>query len=182
MTNVRDLARLAAARVQNWAARIFPHKPAIRYVLLAFVALLIAAFATQCRAEGVRVEVGSAVVRGEAPVLGFYRSWRNRGVGDYAYECGLGIVGESTFKGAPQRNQGFAECLMVDGFGRFDIGLGLAAQTSSDAYNTRTNFALLLRWRITDRISVALRHKSNAGSGSPNLGRDLLMVGFVLSQ
>lgn len=180
MTDYRDLARHAAARVQDWAARIFPHKPAIRYVLLAFVALLIAAFATQCRAEGVRLEIGSALVRGETPVLGFYRSWRNRGVGDYAYECGLGIVGESTYKGAPQRNQGFAECLIFDGFGRFDIGLGLAAQSSSDVYNTRTNFALMLRWRLTERLALTLRHRSNAGTGDPNLGRDLLLVGWRL--
>lgn len=176
----RGIARGAAARVAGWAAKIFPHKPAIRYVLLAFVAVLIAAFATQCRAEGLSLEVGSTIVRGETPSLGFVKSWRNRGVGDYAYECGFGIVGSSTFKGAPQSNQGVAECLLVDGFGRIDIGAGLAAQSSSDDYNTRVNFSLLLRWRITDRWSVAYRHRSNAGSGSPNKGRDMILVGVRL--
>ena len=33
----RDLARRARARVLDWIARIFPHKPAIRYVLVGFV-------------------------------------------------------------------------------------------------------------------------------------------------
>lgn len=178
----RDLARRALARVKDWVARIFPHKPAVRYVLLGFVVLFLLALATAARAEAVSVEVGSAVVRGSTPSLGFVKSWRNRGVGDYSYECGFGIVGSSTFRGAEQRNQGVAECLLVDGFGRFDVGAGLAAQSSSDAYNTRVNFSLLLRWRVTDRLSIAYRHRSNASTGSPNLGRDLLLVGYALSQ
>lgn len=180
MIDYRGLARDAAARVRGWIARIFPHERRIRYVLVVFVVLLITAIATQCRAQGMSVEVGSAVYRGETPALGFVKSWRNRGVGDYSYECGFGIVGSSTFRGVEQRNQGVAECLMVDGFGRFDIGAGLAAQSSSDDYNTRVNFSLLLRWRITDRVSLSYRHRSNAGTGTPNKGRDLLLVGIRL--
>lgn len=182
MFDYRGLARCALARVQAWAAQIFPHKPAVRYVLIGFVLVLIAAFATQCRAGGLQLEVGSAIVRGPAPAIGFVKSWRNRGVGDYSYECGFGLVGSSTFRGAEQRNQGVAECLLVDGFGRFDIGAGLAAQSSSDAYNTRVNFSLLLRWRVTDRLSLAYRHRSNAGTGDPNLGRDLLFVAWRLDR
>lgn len=176
----RDLARRTRARVLDWISRIFPHKPKVRYVLLAFVVLFVAALATTCRAEGVSVEVGSTIVRGETPSVGFVQSWRNRGVGDYAYECGFGIVGSSTFRGVEQRNQGVAECLMVDGFGRFDIGAGLAAQSSSDDYNTRANFSLLLRWRITERLSLAYRHRSNADTSAPNVGRDLLIFGVRL--
>lgn len=179
--NYRDLARRAAARAQDLAARIFPHKPATRYVLVGFVAVLILAFATQCRGEGLSLEAGGTIVRGHTPAIGFVKSWRNRGVGDYSYECGFGIVGSSTYNGRPQRNQGVAECLLVDGFGRFDIGAGLAAQSSSDAYNTRANFSLLLRWRITDRFSVAYRHRSNADTGDVNLGRDVLLVGWRLA-
>lgn len=174
----RGIASGAAVRVAGWAARIFPHKPAVRYVLVAFVILFVIALATTARAESVSVEVGSAVVRGPTPSIGFVKSWRNRGVGDYAYECGFGIVGSSTFRGAEQRNQGVAECLLVDGFGRFDVGAGLAAQSSSDAYNTRVNFSLLLRWRVTDRLSLTYRHRSNAGTGDPNLGRDLVLIGW----
>lgn len=180
MIDYRDLARRARARVLDWISRIFPHEPRIRYVLVAFVLLFVAALAAQCRAEGVAVEVGSTIVRGETPAVGFVRSWRNRGVGDYSYECGFGIVGSSTYRGAPQRNQGVAECLMVDGFGRFDIGAGLAAQSSSDDYNTRANFSLLLRWRITERLSLAYRHRSNADTSAPNVGRDLLIFGVRL--
>lgn len=182
MTDYRDLARLARARVQDWIGRIFPHQKPVRYVLVAFVLALIAAFATQCRAGGLQLEAGSTIVRGETPSIGFVKSWRNRGVGDYSYECGFGLVGSSTFKGREQRNQGVAECLLVDGFGRFDIGAGLAAQSSSDDYNTRVNFSLLLRWRITDRLSLAYRHRSNSGTGSPNYGRDVLLVGWRLGR
>ena len=179
-TNYRDLARRAAARVAGWIEQIFPHKKPVRYILVGFVALLVLALATQCRAEGISLEGGSTIVRGHAPSIGLVKSWRNRGVGDYSYECGFGIVGSSTYDGAPQRNQGVAECLLVDGFGRFDIGAGLAAQSRSDAYNTRVNFSLLLRWRVTDRLSLAYRHRSNAGTASPNLGRDLLLLGIRL--
>lgn len=180
MKDYRELARLARARVLDWIARIFPHKAPVRYVLVAFVLVLIAAFATQCRAGDLKLEAGSAIVRGETPAIGFVKSWRNRGVGDYQYECGFGLVGSSTYNDRPQRNQGVAECLLVDGFGRFDIGAGLAAQSSGDAYNTMVNFSLLLRWRITDRLSLAYRHRSNAGTGTPNLGRDVILVGWRL--
>ena len=120
------------------------------------------------------------MVRGPTPSIGFVKSWRNRGVGDYSYECGFGIVGSSAWRGREQRNQGVAECLIVDGFGRFDIGAGLAAQSSSDDYNTRANFSLLLRWRITERLSLAYRHRSNADTSAPNVGRDLLIFGARL--
>jgi hypothetical protein len=180
MTDYRDLARLARARVQDWIGRIFPHQKPVRYVLVAFVLVLVAAFATQCRAGGLQLEVGSTIVRGESPAIGFSKSWRNRGVGDYQYECGFGLVGSSTFRGREQRNQGVVECLLVDGFGRFDIGAGLAAQSTPDDYNTRANFSLLLRWRVTDRLSLAYRHRSNADTADPNLGRDLLLLGIRL--
>lgn len=176
----RDLARLARARVLDWISRIFPHKVPVRYVLVGFVVVLTLAYATTCRGEGLQIEAGSTIVRGHTPSIGFVKSWRNRGVGDYSYECGFGIVGSSTFRGVEQRNQGVAECLMVDGFGRFDIGAGLAAQSSSDDYNTRANFSLLLRWRITERLSLAYRHRSNADTSAPNVGRDLLIFGVRL--
>lgn len=182
MIDYRDLARRARARVLDWIGRIFPHARAVRYVLVAFVIVLTLAYATQCRGEGLQLEVGSTIVRGETPSIGFVKAWRNRGVGDYQYECGFGLVGSSTFRDQPQRNQGVAECLLVDGFGRFDIGAGLAAQSSSDDYNTRVNFSLLLRWRLTERLSLAYRHRSNSGTASPNLGRDVLLVGWRLSQ
>lgn len=51
----RDLARRAAARVQDWLARIFPHKVPVRYVLVGFVILLVIALATTARAESVSV-------------------------------------------------------------------------------------------------------------------------------
>lgn len=178
MIDYRDLARLARARVLDWISRIFPHKPKVRYVLLAFVVLFVAALATTCRADGIAVELGSAIVRGHTPSMGFVQSWRNRG--DHSYECGFGIVGSSAWRGREQRNQGVAECLIVDGFGRFDIGAGLAAQSSSDDYNTRANFSLLLRWRITERLSLAYRHRSNADTSAPNVGRDLLIFGVRL--
>jgi len=178
----RDLARRARARVLDWIARIFPHKVPVRYVLVGFVVVLTLAYATTCRGEGLQIEAGSTIVRGHTPSIGFVKSWRNRGVGDYNYECGFGIVGSSTYDGQPQRNQGVAECLLVDGFGRFDIGAGLAAQSSADVYNTRANFSLLLRWRVTDRLSLAYRHRSNADTADPNLGRDVLLVGWRLSR
>ncbi|HRC61588.1 MAG TPA: hypothetical protein PLX85_00005, partial [Dehalococcoidia bacterium] len=106
--------------------------------------------------------------------------------GDYNYECGLGLVGSSRDQTAshdsgPQRNQMFAECLIVDGFQRVDLGLGLAYLQNVDWYNgSNLNFSLLARWRITDRFWLTYRHWSNSGTVMPNRGRDRTMGGFVL--
>jgi hypothetical protein len=86
-----------------------------------------------------------------------------------------------TYCAAPvgeQTNQAAGFVRYVDGYGPIDIGLGLVAMQHEDAYNSgRLNFNLMLGYHH-GRFSVRLNHISNAGSSRPNLGRDMVLVGW----
>lgn len=154
--------------------RLFRNPRKAQYAIAVFVLLLIAAFATQCRAETLHAEAGSAIVRGETPAVGLSLHFPN-GPADTSYECGLLLIGAAD----RSANNSAAYCMLVDGFRRLDAGLGLAALNHSDEFNTGTmQFALMLRYRITDRLALTWRHFSNAGQQQPNYGRDVLLVGW----
>lgn len=141
-----------------------------------FVALLLGAFATKCRAEPeLWVEAGASVVRYEAPVLGFSLNFSGAGPTDTDYNIGLHLIGES----GELKNQSALSFMIVDGFGRFDIGLGLCLLHHEDARNgSRANFALTIAYRFGDgKHAVRERHCSNAGQTDVNKGLDLLLVG-----
>lgn len=169
--------------------RLFLNKTV--WMIVVFVGLLLGAFATSCRAEDLddrktfersrselHIEPGMAFIRGETPALMLRLEWPNAGPGDTGYECTLGIIGSAD----KSPNQGVWSCLLVDGYGRLDIGLGVAMLHHTDTFNgSRANYALMLRYRFTDRVSLTWRHYSNAGMTDVNKGRDLLLVGFMVA-
>lgn len=143
--------------------------------IVLFVALLTLAFATRCRAESeLWVEAGASVVRNEAPVLGFAINWPDAGPADTSFNIGLHLIGASE----GMRNQSALSFMVVDGFGRFDIGFGVCLLHHEDERNgSRANFALSIAYRFGGKTSVRARHCSNAGQTEVNKGMDLLMVG-----
>lgn len=71
------------------------------------------------------------------------------------------------------------EALGTGALGRFDIGLGFMYLDHSDEFNgSRLNFSLLARLRVTDHWLVSMRHFSNAGATKPNIGRNIISVGY----
>lgn len=144
------------------------------------LAALLIAFATTCRSEPVAsFEAGSTMLRAPALGLGIVVAWPEAGPRDADFEVGLHLIDSSSFYSREQPRQAIAEALIVDGFGRIDIGLGGAwLQNVDDMNGSNANFALLLRWRATEHLSIAWRHWSNAGSKFPNYGRDLAAVSW----
>lgn len=156
--------------------RLFLNKTV--WTIVVFVGLLLGAFATRCRASELHVEPGTAFIRGETPALVLRLDWPHAGPGDAGYECALGLIGATR----EATNQGALSCLLVDGYGRLDVGIGVALLHHPDAYNgSRANYALMLRYRITERLSLTWRHYSNAGMTDVNKGRDLLLIGFKVA-
>ncbi len=142
--------------------------------------LLFSALATKCRAAEpayMQGGVGSAVVRGPAPVIDVTIVYPNR-VKDASYELGATLIGESSFRDANQRNNFALHASIVDGLGRFDVGLGAAYLQNTDEYNgSHLNFHLLLQYRFRRWPVVARwQHFSNAGTQSPNRGRDMALL------
>lgn len=54
----------------------------------------------------------------------------------------------------------------------FGLGPGVWNKTGRVS-STILMFPMLLRWKITDKLFLSVRHFSNAGSGDPNLGQDM---------
>jgi hypothetical protein len=147
--------------------------------IVVFVVILLLAFASRCRAEGSELwlEAGSSIARNEAPVLGFAINWPDAGPTDTDFNVGLHLIGASE----GMRNQSALSFMLVDGFGRFDIGFGVCLLHHEDSRNgSRANFALSIAYRFGGKTSVRERHCSNAGQTDVNKGLDLFVVGRQL--
>ena len=148
------------------------------YAVLVFVLFLMAAYATQCRASELEVNGGATIVRGNAAVLKLDIIFPRAGPLDSDYRCGIALIGPSEYNG-DQRQQAAAQCQMIDGFGKLDLGLGLVYLQNIDAYNgSHTNFSLSIGYRFTERFSVTYQHWSNAGTTKSNKGRDFITLGW----
>lgn len=147
--------------------------------VLAVLILLLTAFCTTARAEPyASFGVGSTIVRGEAPMVDLTITYPEAGPKDADYAIGVSFIGGSEFNGT-QPNQFAWRAEVLDGFGRFDVGLGVAYLQNIDTYNgSKTNFTLSLGYRA-EKWKVTLRHYSNGGTVKPNKGRDMLYFSYV---
>ena len=60
------------------------------------------------------------------------------------------------------------------------LGLGVAYFNSTNrALGSNFTAALSVEFRPTDRWSLNLRHFSNAGSAAPNMGQDMITIGYT---
>lgn len=156
---------------------LFPHKKTVRYILTGIVLLFVGGLATHCRtadASEVTFEAGAQYLRGPAATI--VMSIRNDGPGDSSIESGLFLVGQK-----PDGNNGVmgGQVLLVDGFKRLDIGIGLAYMNHQHVQlGSQLNFALMVRYRITDKWQVSVRHWSNASTTDENTGLDIITVGY----
>lgn len=166
----------------SFIARLSGNNPKTKLAILLFVALAVLGWATTCRAsdnQSISLESGSTYVRGEAAVLAATITWAHAGPKDADYECGIVLIGSSTFEGVAQRNQAAFDCMLVDGMWKVDFGLGVAYLQNIDDYNgSHTNFALKIQYHVNDRWVLIVRHFSNLGTVSPNLGRDFIVAGY----
>jgi hypothetical protein len=123
--------------------------------------------------------VGTTFIRGPASVLDLtFTEPASQLKGAYWQES-LTIIGTSTFNGQSVPNNFAARGLFVDGFGRFDVGLGLSWMQNPAPYNgSPVNFNLQLAYRLGFGATLTYTHLSNAGSRLPNLGRDILILGW----
>lgn len=156
---------------------LFPHEKGVRYVLTAFVLLLLAAFATQCRAEAVVFDAGVQYLRGPAAAVTMHVE--TDGPRDTVIETGLFLVGSVDTTDRKQDGVMGLQTLIVDGFGNLDLGLGVAYMNRQhEQLGSQLNFAMLVRWHFNDRWALTVRHWSNAGTTDNNTGIDIVTVGY----
>lgn len=166
--------RLRALETRFWGSLVDnPSKS--RALVAAIVIFLALGFCTDARSSELWVEAGATVTRAQAPVLGFVIEWPGAGPTDTDYQVGLHLIGSAD----GMRNQSALSFLLVDGIGRFDVGLGVCLLHHIDEISgSRGNFGLHLAYRFRgNRYAARARHCSNSGQTSPNKGRDLAVIG-----
>lgn len=173
-------------KIKEVAERLFavvPFNPGNRKTQIGvaiIVLLLIIGLATAARADSyVQFGAGTTLARGETSALDLAVVYPD-GPGDASYLIGVTLVGESTLYGIDMPPQIAWRAQLIEGFGRFDVGLGVAWLRNTDIYNcSGPSFALSLGYRFKVLpVNLSALHFSNAGSCRPNKGRDMLTVAW----
>ena len=177
-------ALLRLARTYKHMA-LFNLKPKVLIGVGALVALLaLGLMIPQCHAAPldapyVQLSGGTSIVRGPAPAADISFTEESIQLRKAYWQESLTVIGTSTLNGKPVPNNFVARILFVDGFGAFDVGLGLSWMQNPAPYNgSPVNFALQLAYRFRSGVTLTYAHLSNAGSREPNLGRDLVFIGW----
>jgi Lipid A 3-O-deacylase (PagL) len=128
----------------------------------------------------VQFGVGAAVVRGETEAIDLTFTQPASVLRNAYWQESLTVIGTSTFQGKDVPNNFAARALFVDGFGRFDVGLGLSWMQNPGPYNGgNINFNLQLAYRFVFLpLTLTYTHMSDAGSKLPNYGRDIVLLGW----
>lgn len=164
--------------ITEFLGRLFNNPKAMRWVIIVAVAAFLALLSVKSRGEELYFDAGSAIVRGETPVIGMNIAWKEAGPVNTDYELGFKLIGQSDYKDVHQTNQFVIHALLVDGYKNFEMGLGFAYFNVPSDYTCQETFSLMMRWRFTERIHAQAQHYSSAGSCKPNVGRDLVTVGW----
>lgn len=172
-------------KLMAFLAGLWPTNPGNRKAqigVIVVIALVLAGLATQCRAaEGYsQFAAGSTIVRGHASAVDLALVYPRIGISDAGAQVGVTFVSESTYKARNQRNQFMWHASLVDGFGNLDVMLGAAYLQNVDIYNgSHTNFMLGVQYRVQRLpVTIIYRHFSNGGTQTPNIGRDMVMIGW----
>lgn len=151
-----------------------PRSPKTQALVAIVLGLFLLGAATTCRGAEPELQfgIGSAWLRGPAPVIDMAVVYPKAGPGDADYLLGVTLVGESKYYQRTQPNQIFWRAQIIEGFGKFDVGIGIAVKQNDDGYNTGPlQFALSIGYRF-GRAGGQELHFSNSGTRYPNAGRD----------
>lgn len=151
----------------------------------AFLVLLIVAFCREAEAD-VTLEVGAPFLSGEySKGAGLLLSEDNG-----KYRWGMGYISEQEVLPSWEEDNGrpkvdLRENLFIHGqrivrlTDKIDFGLGAAYFNSTNrALGSKFTASLSVTYELSPHASINLRHWSNAGSATPNMGQDLITFGW----
>lgn len=163
----------------NWVRKL---EKAVKPIVIVgvFLALLMFGFCQEVKAD-VRLEVGPTFLSGEyakGQVLILSEQFDR-------YSVGVGYISQQRVVDRSKTLYNLRENMYVFGTrhvritSKFNLGLGVAYFNETNrALGSNFAFSLLVRYDFSDRLSVNIRHFSNAGSVRPNMGQDMLTFGY----
>ena len=149
------------------------------YLVLVFLALLFFFFSRE--SEAAEIEIGPTSLSGDFAEGGALLLTEREG----KWSFGGGYVSKQFVQTCPrpdcafdiEENIFFQVQRVVD-YKKWEMGIGPAYfQNTNRALGKNLTWGLSLGYR-GERFSIRLRHYSNAGSGTPNLGQDMITVGY----
>lgn len=147
------------------------------WIIALFIVFLVLGFCREARSEVV-MEIGPTVLSGESSEGGMVMV--SETVGRWSF--GAGYVSKQVCHcNWPARldENIFVQAQRLVKYRAVDLGLGLAYfQNTNRALGKNLTFSLSVGWRFSDHWGATVRHYSNAGSGSPNLGQDALVIQY----
>jgi hypothetical protein len=147
--------------------------------IFAFIVVLCLVFG-RCHAAEVDVQAGSSFgTEGYGPTLGLnFAAPIQPGLN---FLAGTELWGSTSYRGQIVQNNWDWHAGLQGCKWRFCADIGPAFVQRVDAINgAHTNFHLGLSFKFTDRLSLVLGHISDAGTTSPNVGRQSLMLSYRL--
>lgn len=178
MKSFREYSRVVKGWLRKGEAYIKP-----LYLVVAFIVLLLVGFAAdKARAGELSVEVGAGFLSAEYSDGGAFilrEKWADR------YSVSLGYISEQWVvprkepRTYVKENAFIGVMRHVKPWGCLELGIGGAwFANTSRALGTNANFSLELACEVSPRFDVSWRHFSNAGTGTPNMGQDILLVRY----
>lgn len=147
-------------------------------LVLAFLACFV--LAARCEAE-MEIEIGGGFLSGEfsnGAALMIHEQFDNK------YSVGMGYIMEQEVRDRAGNFYLVPENLFVQAqrivtYKNVELGLGVAYFNATNrALGSNFTAALSVDYNFTDKFSVGFRHYSNAGSDHPNMGQDILTIGY----
>ena len=159
---------------------LFQNPPKMVKFILLFVGILIASiwFATRGDAAELEAGYGRTVLRGKTDVAAMTVIWPNQ-IGRIDLFAGTLLVGSYSYDGKAYDNQIMLRGGFTANVGRhFGTTFGVVKLQHDDRLNSGPiNFNLGLTARYKN-LTASYLHVSNAGTHSPNTGRDMLILGW----
>ena len=173
--------------MNNWIRKIEEKfKPWMMIVV--FIILLVIGFANEAKADvdktGVQIELGGGFLSGQYSKAGAIAVQQRF---DNKFSIGMGYISEQWVIPRREPKTWVQENLWVQAQrhvglqvgGNWDFGIGIAYFNSTNrALGSHFTAALSLEYNFNRKWNVKLRHFSNAGSARPNMGQDMLMIGY----
>ena len=150
-----------------------------------FAMLVLLLSTSQCaHATDATVSAGETLVHGPGALALDVMATQPSNIlrGSYWYE-GVTVIGAGQFhERAYKTDVAVRAGLMVPVTGKLDLGLGIAALAHPLPFDNASglDFNPQAVYHINQRLTVTYTHFSDAGIRLPNLGRDVLLIGWRL--